>query len=192
MPFRGSERGGGQKASSVEHVRRQGGATTGYRGTTARDPRSTMAAYQYNVRTGTGSSRKLLNNQGRVIGGGGGGIRARASRRRPGQAYNPQAENKNYFEDRLMKRFGGDASLRNRLIGMYNEFGGKANPTGAVDWYEAWSEDPYKGNMYRPGEYEWAKQRGAEFRAGEQANALDDWSGGGTGVPPRTVSQGFI
>ncbi len=175
MPFRGSERGGSQRASNITHLERQGGALTPYRGASARDPLSTMGAYQYGARTGTT---------------GGLPIRAQGGQRRP-TAPNPQAENRDYFDDVLMKRFGGDESLRGRLIGMYNEFGGKSDPTGAVDWYESWSGDPYKGNIYNQGEYDWAKRRGEEFRAGEQADALDNWSGGGAGVPP-TVSQGFV
>jgi hypothetical protein len=183
MAFRGSERGTQQK-SSVAYAAEQDGARTGYRGTTGRDPRSTMGAYQYGTRTGTGG-RKLLDNQGRVIGGGGLPLRAQGGERRPAAAYSPQAANRNFFSDVTMQRFGGDQSLRNRLIGMYDEFGGKSNPTGAVDWYEAWSKDPHKGNTYAPQEYDWAR------RAGEQLNALEDWSGGGTGVPP-TVNQGFV
>jgi hypothetical protein len=77
-----------------------------------------------------------------------------------------------------MQRMGGDESLADRLRGMFDEFGGYANPTGAVDFAESWSRDPFKNMKFRPNTYAYLRDMGARTRRGESWIPSYAWAGG--------------
>jgi hypothetical protein len=183
MAFQGSQRQTG-KRSATSYQFAQGGAPTPIPGTTGRDPRSTLGAYQYGVRTGQGTRQVLTGQPGsyRRLGGTMPTIRAEGGRRREWQSAMPSAEamNRDYFNDATIQRFGGDESLSRRLVGLGRQMGGTVN---AVDWAEQWTKDPFKAWRFNPDAY----RRMKEMTASEQADALST-------PPPSTltVSQGFL
>jgi hypothetical protein len=97
---------------------------------------------------------------------------AQDSARRPiDHSQTLERENEGFFEDVLQKRFGGDASVRNRLIGMYD----KNDPLAAADFFNEWSGNT--GAVFNPGE---TARAGSDYyntqSAEEQAAALEQFN----------------
>jgi hypothetical protein len=128
-----------------------------------------MAAYQHSTRTRQGG-RRLLNNEGRQISPGSGGGWGGGERRE--QKFDAGAENESFWEDKTMQRLGGDGSVRNRLIGMYDS----NDPLSNSDFFNEWSGN--EGEVFNPGAV--AQITGGDFNrnpgAREQAEALEQFN----------------
>jgi len=109
-----------------------------------------MAAYQHGVRNRQGTGPRLLNNQGQQIRGTGAsanqGTPWGGGKRRPSEAFDFESENEGFFSDVLQKRFGGDSSMRDRLIGMFDS----SDPMAAVNRFNEWSGNT--GEVFNPGD----------------------------------------
>lgn len=169
------ERQSGSRQSTVGNLRQQGGATTTVAGASSRDPRSTLGAYQYGVRTGRGSA---TYNVAGVPSEGAAPIRARGGARR-GSGFDQTNQNLDFFNDALMQRMGGDESVAGRIVDLQRW--NWTDPTRGVDFYNQWSEDPYT-RVFDPLGYEYGRSMGEQYRQGKPWHQMADWLFNWTGT----------